>query len=156
MCIIQTGLMFSDYNMPKIVFDVGSAPDSPPTYQPIVFSSVNINMGNGYSSSTGKFTAPVNGNYSLTAQLCIRQHRDGSFSLVLDGNSLPDAITNYHRYNDVIAADTVSLFLKQGQKVWVIPDRCSNCLTESGPCWNRFYGSLIHELRNYIKAIIRT
>jgi hypothetical protein len=29
----------------------------------VVFSTVTINQGNGYSNSTGRFTAPVDGNY---------------------------------------------------------------------------------------------
>jgi hypothetical protein len=29
----------------------------------VVFSTVNVNQGSGYSNSTGRFTAPVDGNY---------------------------------------------------------------------------------------------
>ena len=132
--------------VPTIVFNAHHATtSSPPTGQPVVFSSVISNIGNGYSSSTGKFTAPVNGTYSFTVQLCVTNDHGAYFGLVLDGTT----VTNFHDYNyngATTSSTTVPLFLKQGQKVWVTPTSgCSDCLYYWSYCWNRFSGSLIHK-----------
>ena len=119
---------------------------SPSTGQPLVFSSVISNIGNGYSSSTGKFTATVNGTYSFTVQLCAVNNYHVYLMLVLDGTS----VTSFHDYEHDAGSTfstTVPLFLKQGQKVWVTPHTysCSSCLYQDSWCWNRFSGSLIHK-----------
>ena len=139
-------VVFSDYNTPTVVFNAHQPTTySPLTGQPVVFSSVISNIGNGYSSYTGEFTAPVNGTYSFTVQLCVDTNHNANFGLVLDGTT----VTNFH-YNDhdgaTTSSTTVSLFLKQGQKVWVTPTySCSSCLYQDSWCWNRFSGSLIHK-----------
>ena len=118
---------------------------SPPTGQPVVFSSVISNIGNGYSSSTGKFTAPVNGTYSFTIQLCVRNDHYAYFSIVLDGTTVAN-FRHYEHDHATTSSTTVPLFLKQGQKVWVTsPYSCSSCLYEDSYCWNRFSGSLFHK-----------
>ena len=117
---------------------------SPPAGQPLVFSSVLSNIGNGYSSSTGKFTAPVNGTYSFTVQLCVSTNHGATFGLVLDGTTIT-YFYDYEHDHATTFSTTVPLFLKQGQKVWVTPTySCSSCLTEWSDCWNRFSGSLVH------------
>ena len=138
-------LSVTDYTTPTIVFNTHTVTSrSPSTGQTVVFSSVLSNIGSGYSSSTGKFTAPVNGTYSFTVQLCIYS-TSGHFSLVLDGN----AVTKLQDYNTgdyTTVSTTVPLFLKQGQKVWVqSAASCSSCLMQYSYCWNRFSGSLVHK-----------
>ena len=121
---------------------------SPSTGQPVVFSSVISNIGNGYSSSTGKFTAPVNGTYSFTVQLCVADNHGAFFSIVLDGTEVT-ALYDLNPYSYSTSSTTVPLFLKQGQKVWVTLTSgysCSSCLVEfKSYCWNRFSGSLINK-----------
>ena len=145
MYTVQTDF-FPDYNTPAVVFNAHSVTTySPPARQPLVFSSVISNIGNGYSSSTGKFTAPVNGTFIFTVQLCVRTNHGANFGLVLDGTT----VTNFYDYDhdyDTTLSTTVPLFLKQGQKVWVTQTyTCSSCLYEYSYCWNRFSGSLIHK-----------
>ena len=134
------------FAVPTIVFNAHSVTNrSPPTYQPLVFTTVISNIGNSYSSSTGKFTAPVNGTYIFTVQLCVVNDYGAYFSLVLDGTT----VTNFYDYDHdstTTSSTTVPLFLKQGQKVWVTPtNSCSSCIYDYTWCWNRFSGSLIHK-----------
>ena len=118
---------------------------SPPSGQPVVFSSVTSNIGNGYSSSTGKFTAPVNVTYIFTVQLCVNYAHFAYLSIVLDGTTV-NIVRYYDQHQATTSSTTVPLFLKQGQKVWVTPTSgCSSCLYENTWCWNRFSGSLIHK-----------
>ena len=137
---------YTRYEIPTIVFNAHSVTTcSPPKGQPVVFSSVISNIGNGYNSTTGKFTAPVNGTYSFTIQLCIYYNRNGYFSLVLDGRRVT-VVANYdHDYTTTVST-TVPLFLVQGQKVWVqSANTCSSCLHYYSVCWNQFSGSLVHK-----------
>ena len=140
-------VVFSDYNTPTVVFNAHNVKNlSPPTGQPVVFSSVISNIGNGYSSSTGKFTAPVNGTFIFTVQLCVHTNSYANFGLVLDGTTLTYFYDYDHAYYTT-SSTTVPLFLKRGQKVWVTLTygSCSRCLHEWSDCWNRFLGSLIHK-----------
>ena len=64
--------IFTGNEIPTVVFNAHSVTTySPPTGQPVVFTTVISNIGDAYNSSTGKFTAPVNGTYSFTVQLCV-------------------------------------------------------------------------------------
>ena len=147
--VLNVTYKFYSYSfaVPTIVFNAHSVTNhSPPTYQPLVFTTVISNIGNGYSSSTGKFTAPVNGTFIFTVQLCVSTDHGAEFGLVLDGTT----VVNFHDYDhdsSTTSSTTIPLFLKQGQKVWVTPHTysCSGCLTEDSYCWNRFSGSLIHK-----------
>ena len=133
------------YNMmPTVVFNAHSLTTRTPSNgQTLVFPSVISNIGNAYSSSTGKFTAPVNGTYSFTVQLC-SYNSAGQFSLVLDGTAVNKLyLYNYGSY--YTPSNTVPVFLKQGQKVWVQSISCSSCLYNVANCWHRFSGVLIHK-----------
>ena len=140
--------MFIHYfAVPTIVFNAHlAAALSLSTGQPVVFTTILSNIGNGYSSSTGKFTAPVNGTYSFTVQLCVYHTHDAYFGLVLDGTT----VTNFYDYEHdgaTTSSTTIPLFLKQGQKVWVTQTygSCSTCIYEDPWCWSRFSGSLVHK-----------
>ena len=136
---------YTRYEIPTVVFNAHSVTTySPPKGQPVVFSSVISNIGHGYNSTTGKFTAPVNGTYSFTAQLCTYYGKTGYFSLVLDGSRVT-VVANYdHDYTTTVST-TVPLFLEQGQKVWIqTAYSCSSCLHNYSSCWNQFSGSLVH------------
>ena len=132
-----------DMKIPTIVFNAYFVTTlSPSNGQTMVFSSVISNIGSAYNSTTGTFTAPINGMYSFTAQLCV-SNPDGRFGLVLDGN-LVAGLYLYNYQDAATSSSTVPVFLKQGQKVWVRAYGCSSCFSQDSTCWNRFSGSLVH------------
>ena len=141
---------FTGNEIPTIVFSANIVTTlAPSSGQTLVFSSVLSNIGSGYDSSSGIFTAPVNGTYSFTVQLCVF-NKNGQFSLVLDGNvvmALQGLRYNSYSYtnNYYTTSGTVPLFLKSSQTVWVRSQSCTtHCLQQSSACWNRFSGSLVH------------
>ena len=139
----------SDNTIPTIVFNAHAVTS---TYasngQTLVFRTIDSNIGNAYSSSTGKFTAPVNGTYTFTVTLCANNRNTGQFNLVLDGSTVTELYL-YKYSGHATQSATVSVYLKQGQKVWVqSASSCSSsypCLYSTGSCENRFSGSLIHK-----------
>ena len=67
----------------------------------LVFLNVQHNLGNGYSTSTGKFTAPVKGVYHFTANV-LRNTGDGNLFFKVDnavtyltGNTSSDQAAQY-------------------------------------------------------------
>ena len=67
----------------------------------LVFTNTQHNLGNGYSTSTGKFTAPVKGIYHFTLNV-LRNTGDGNLIFRVDdavtyltGNSASDQAAQY-------------------------------------------------------------
>ena len=114
-----------------------------------MFRSVISNIGSAYSSSTGKFTAPVNGTHTFSVQFCLYHvggpGGPGEYSIVLDGNIIL-ALEDYGTgSSSSTTSSTVPQYLRQGQKVWVRSENdCSTCLHQTSNCWNRFSGHLVH------------
>ena len=136
---------FLDSSIPTIVFNANRVTSfSASNGQIMVFRSVISNIGNGYNSTTGKFTAPVNGTYSFTVHMCVHWDKTAYFHLVVDGQ----VVTNLSAFSNhwtTTSSSTVQVFLTQGQEVWVqSADSCSSCLLVYSVCWNQFSGSLIH------------
>ena len=54
-------------------------------HEPLVFTNVMSNQGEGYNASTGIFTAPRAGLYLFSTQLCIPSNRFFYFAVYVDG-----------------------------------------------------------------------
>ena len=114
----------------------------------MVFSTVIQNIGNGFDSSTGIFTAPINGTYLFNVQLCVYINKWAQFQLAVDSSS--NVIASFRHYNadnsDVFATSAAQT-LSVGQKLWVQSYTNSasvNVLFEASDCWNQFSGALVH------------
>ena len=139
----------AENKIPTIVFNAKTVTNtSLSSGQTLVFSSVISNIGSAYSSTTGKFTAPVNGTYSFTVQLCLAYTgRVQQFSIVLDGNIILALYDSSSMHTTIrTLPSTVPVYLKQGQKVWVSYSGgyCSRCVYQNPNCWNQFSGTLVH------------
>lgn len=134
---------------PTVMFSSKKVADySPSRQQVMVFTSVMQNIGNGYDSSTGIFTAPVNGTYMFNVQLCAYINKWAQFQLAVDSSS--DVIAAFTHYNsdgaDVFTTTTV-YHLSVGQQIWVqsyTNSGSTNILFDQGYCWCQFSGALVH------------
>ena len=107
----------------------------------IKFNDVSINIGNGYSSSTGKFTAPDNGIYQISFSYLQRSGYQSHVQLIKDGVKYTEVHANHRNYDQL--SKTVLIELKKGQKVWVrLPKSSSYAIYGSGR-YTTFYGYLI-------------
>ena len=116
----------------------------------MIFSTIIQNIGDGYDSSTGVFTASVNGTFVFNVQFCVHANKWAQFQLAVD-RSDNLILTFRHRNSDHadVMGTSIAHYLSEGQKVWV------QSYTYTGPssnlfehtstdCWNQFSGALVH------------
>jgi len=112
----------------------------------LVFNNVQHNLGNGYSTSTGKFTAPVKGVYHFTASI-LRNTGDGNVFFKVDdaltyltGNSSADQTSQYLTATTYSHGSlAINLQLNASQTVQV----ATNSTLTSWSNYNYFTGHLI-------------
>ncbi|XP_045163580.2 coadhesin-like [Mercenaria mercenaria] len=74
--------------IPDIVFNAYNVTDTGPDIgQTMIFSNIVVNEGGAYDVSTGEFTAPVDGTYSFSAQLCILNGKHLFFDIKVGGRT---------------------------------------------------------------------
>lgn len=69
----------------KVVFKAKNVPSNNRKLvlnTPIMFSSVYVDTGNSYNSTTGVFTAPIAGLYMMSTLLCLSSETVAYFSIV--------------------------------------------------------------------------
>ena len=119
---------------------------TPETNQIIVFQTVLQNEGNAYDSATGIFTAPVNGTFFFSVQLCSDHRKWARFQLAVDGKEdIILAISHYNHDADYTStSNSVAHYLSEGQRVWVQASYNIG-LEDNSICWNQFSGMLVHD-----------
>jgi hypothetical protein len=110
--MVQTSVAFYAHNVKDFKLDV--------TNEVLVFQNVITNEGSGYDSSTGIFTASVEGVYQLTAHVCAEYTKYSHIGLVLDGAFIAKS-ANYNGDTSAGTCSFVSAIVKliAGRKVWV-------------------------------------
>ncbi|XP_052765168.1 uncharacterized protein LOC128206623 [Mya arenaria] len=116
------------------------------TGEVIVYKTVETNLGNGYSATTGKFTAPAPGLYLFFMHTCTPRNKYDVLQIVKDGSVL---IASIQRDNDEYSCTSSQVFvqLDAGETVWVT---CSSGdsdrqLYDTYQYWTSFGGALIHK-----------
>ena len=112
----------------------------------LVFNNVQHNLGNGYSTSTGKFTTPVKGVYHFTANI-LRNTGDGNVFFKVDdavtyltGNSSSDQAAQYLTATTYSHGSlAINLQLNASQTVHV----ATNSTVTAWSNYNYFTGHLI-------------
>ena len=121
-----------------------------PGTNPVIFSKVDLNIGNGYSTTTGRFTAPVAGTYFVTWSFLTANANDTyRFYLRKNGNQIGDL----HLRMDTTA--TGSEFSTNAHRNWIISLNVGDYLTISfNSDGNSFYNSSGDEYSSFAGYLI--
>nr|KAG5703151.1 hypothetical protein BaRGS_027316 [Batillaria attramentaria] len=95
------------------------------------FDNVVINYGNGYNSSTGKFTAPVTGIYEMSVHFEEAQGQYVYVNLMTEAGKVSYSVAGDPNWQNS-ASFTVLVFLNQGQTTWVERDAGSRSYVLNG------------------------
>lgn len=92
----------------------------------LIFANIRHNLGNGYNSQTGFFTAPVGGSYLFLFNLLVvtQPDRNVFVYVFVDNSKARLCILTYNSYMDTGSCNAV-LRLRAGQKVWAESHRAA-------------------------------
>ncbi|WAQ93491.1 EMIL2-like protein [Mya arenaria] len=119
------------------------------TDQTIIFNEVLYNVGGGYNSPTGTFTAPVKGSYLFTVNLCPAKNKSIFYAIMVK----EDVVVNGHTYNVsgwLCVSGEAIVQLDANDVVYVKSMYTSDVLLESGllnsfdPKANSFSGVFLY------------
>ncbi|XP_053378626.1 coadhesin-like [Mercenaria mercenaria] len=121
--------------VPSVIFNAYNVTDlSPAAGQTMIFSNIVVNEGGAYSASTGEFTAPVDGTYSFSAQLCIVHQKNLYFDIKIGGRTY--ASTHGQDYYGVECKQIqIAAKVKKNEKVivqWTTTTFTSSSLQQEG------------------------
>ncbi|XP_052765511.1 caprin-2-like [Mya arenaria] len=131
---------------PLVYFHARSPQTTPlTTGEVIVYKTVETNQGNGYRSTSGKFTAPTRGLYLFLMHTCSPPNNYAVLQIVKEGSIL---VASVQRDNNNYECSSSQVFvqLDAGENVWV---QCSSGgstrqLVDDSIRWTSFGGALIH------------
>lgn len=132
---------------PTVLFNVRDMKNkSPPEGATLKFKTTDQNIGEAYDPDTGIFTAPCDGTYLFSVQICTADDKWGRIKIVVDGNQV-QSVTNYNDANSyTTTSGTTVQRLKEGGQVWVIQDYQTGYYSDGTRYgWNQFSGVLIHQ-----------
>ena len=110
-------------------------------HQLVEYDKVLTNIGNGYDSRHGHFTAPIKAVYLFS---CIMMNMEGS-SIHLE--IVKNGIRRAHLYADdddySMATQVVIVLLEKGDMVWVRHSDTASSLSLNGGGYNTFVGTIL-------------
>ncbi|XP_053405010.1 C1q-related factor-like [Mercenaria mercenaria] len=112
----------------------------------IVFPTTLLNEGGAYDSSSGIFTAPVNGTYMFNVIFCVFAGKSLYIDIMVDDTKTAPVVFRNSANNACHSAVTVEV-LTVGQRVGiqVLSTRTGNVIYHgSSTRWNTFSGTLLH------------
>lgn len=115
----------------------------------MIFTTILIDEGGAYSSSTGEFTAPVEGIYSFSAQICNSAGNELSFDIKIGSSTYASAYENDSSYNVCSSAQT-SAKVRRNEKVivqWTHVTYNTTSVLQSSTFRNSFSGMLVHAIQ---------
>ncbi|XP_028401091.1 complement C1q tumor necrosis factor-related protein 3-like [Dendronephthya gigantea] len=107
----------------------------------IRFNTVDLNTGNGYSASTGKFTAPIAGLYQFSASY-LQRHGYSSHVKLMKGNTVFSELHANHKNYDQLSK-TILVALAKGETFWVQLHRSSTYAVHGAGRYTQFGGFLL-------------
>lgn len=111
-------------------------------HEAVVFDKVSLNEGNAYSTTTGKFTAPLDGIYSFTWTTLTTAPNFFLTEIVRDGQPIA------YNHNDArgignggypMSSSHANIKMKKGDKVWIRVNRKPGQYIQ-GADWCNFSG----------------
>ncbi|XP_045163524.2 A disintegrin and metalloproteinase with thrombospondin motifs 6-like [Mercenaria mercenaria] len=133
--------------VPNIVFNAYNLTDrSPAVNETMVFNNVVVNDGEGYNATTGEFTAPIDGTYSFSAQLCIHDGESLYFDIKVGNTTYATAYAFDDDAPDCSMIQT-SARVKENEKVivqWTTKSQKGSVLVQNSHLKNFFSGMLVH------------
>lgn len=106
--------------------------------------TVEENIGGGYNNQDGKFTAPQQGLYLFTANICSIKQNDLDYIITRDGTLLTGARI-YNADTPTCTSVSVLAYLKIGNKVWLQCKDSGMIHDYYNNYWSSYQGSLIHK-----------
>ena len=85
----------------------------------VKYDKIMTNVGKGYDSSSGKFTAPINGLYFISVTAFDFYHSSLTVEIVQNGNSLVDLFVDGSGHQNSAMTQTLVLLLKKNDQIWV-------------------------------------
>ena len=113
-------------------------------YQNIVFDHVHTNIGNGYDSLTGIFTAPFSGTYVFFTSILVYNDREIFCRIVVNGANIADT---YGRGTDGRldqGSQSVIVQLQKGHQVSVQNKVNDDAIFGNQDLYSTFSGFLLH------------
>jgi len=136
-----------NYKTPTVVFTVtGGTNSNIHDGQPIKFKTVVSNMGDGYDSGTGQFTAPYDGLYSFQSTLCSKYQISLFGQLMAAGTTIGSTYTYNKNADGTCSTISGMTTLSKGDMVWIRgTGSSSGAMFVSGSYhWPSFSGMLVH------------
>ncbi|KAH3805372.1 hypothetical protein DPMN_133675 [Dreissena polymorpha] len=112
--------------------------------QDVVFPTVDVNEGQGYNPSTGKFTASIPGMYLFSVQYCVYTSLNYVYLEIVHGDKALQRSTHYDNTGSAPCVTMqVSAAVAMGDMVWVRATGSSS-LYANTQRYSSFAGTLIH------------
>nr|XP_046244164.1 inner ear-specific collagen isoform X2 [Scatophagus argus] len=129
--------------MPSIqsAFAAGLTSSFPPPNAPVVFSHILYNIQGSYDSSSGIYTAPINGTYVFSYHLTVHER---VLKVGLFHNFMPVVKTTDPKVLGT-TSHSVILHLARGDRVWIqVKDLVTNGMYAGTDSSSTFSGFLLH------------
>lgn len=133
------------YNsLPLVAFSAyNPTTTNPGDGQIMIFAEVNMNEGNGYNASNGKFTAPTAGFYQISAHLCAASNKHMAFAIVYNETEVARS-TVTSAFNPGCGSVNTLVKMATGEEICVKGTYGGNELLENRYRKASFLGMLFH------------
>lgn len=115
-----------------------------PAYQNIIFDDVETNIGNGYNSRIGIFTAPVSGTYVFYTSILVYNNREIFCRIVVNGVNKANAYARGTDNRLDQGSQLIVVQLHQGDQVAVQNKMDDDAIFGNADIWTTFSGFLLH------------
>lgn len=110
----------------------------------MIFTNTMYNYGGGYDNVSGTFTAPVDGTYLFTTNICSLDNNYICFAIVVE-NTLVSSSVGYSAGGSPCFSLEAIVLLQTGNKVWIQTTYSSNGVLQDNLRFNTFSGVFLNK-----------